>query len=195
MGGRPVALFGIGAILDCEKGMEDKIKSLEIPNMKKSKFKDFPNRKIIESLVMEDSAWWRNLPKNKLGFDIIKLIDELVYNIEILTVKKNGSNHISNEIENCLRDHFGKQYSKIEIIPTDRLYSSCEKEILIDTSKENINYWLKYSKSPLVIPSKTFIAFEEIEKEIDGCRAIYYNGVNLEQIKDFMKNKIQPKFS
>ncbi len=186
MGGRLVALFGISALLDCEKGMEDKIKSLEIPNMKKSKFKDFPNRKIIESLVMEDPTWWRNLPKNKLGFGIIKLIDKLVYNIEILTVKKNGSNHISEGIENCLRDHFGKKYSKIEIISADRLYSSCEKGILIDTSKENINYWLKYSASPLIMPSKTIIPSEEIEKAICGGRAIYYDGTNLEQIKDFM---------
>ena len=126
------------------------------------------------SLIKSRGEWWENLPKLKMGFDILKILKQLDYYISILTQgPKDNPVAWSHKVAWCK-----KNVPKLDITITRRKGLVYGK-VLVDDYPPYITQWLQHRPRGLVI-----MPGHEWNKDFSHVRVIRYDGTNLPTVKE-----------
>jgi hypothetical protein len=155
----------------------EKLRSPNEPKIEEYQIFNLPDYLIERSRKIRSSKeWWANLPKFKLGWDILGLTEELNIKKEILTRSnlKNPNMWIG-KVE-CIVKNFGTQ---MPLTITSSCKSRHYGRILVDDFPKYCFSWLKYRSHGLVImPAHSY------NQEVMHPQIIRYDGTNLDQIKE-----------
>ncbi len=178
-----VALFDMdGTLCDYEKGLFDSLEKLRSPEEKVFflPITDDCPEYIREraDLIRSSESWWANLPKFKLGFDILDVAEKLGFRIMILTQgpRKNPASWSGKKI--WIDKNLGQDVD----ITITRDKGLVYGRILVDDFPKYIEKWLEHRPRGLVImpANKENATFKHPQ-------VIRYDGTNLKEVKDTMK--------
>jgi len=177
-----IALFDMdGTICDYVGSMKYELEKLRAPNepiIDPFKINDETGFQYLwdrMNLIKSDENWWANLPKFKLGFDILTLTKELGYYNEILTQapKTNPAalagklrwiiNNLDNDIDFTMTRNKSRHYGKL----------------LVDDYPGYILPWLKHRPRGLVI-----MPLNEYNKDFKHNNVVVYDGLNINEVKE-----------
>ena len=178
-----IALFDMdGTLCDYDKALLEKLEVLRSPHepVFKLPLRDNAPNCIKEraDLIRASEKWWEELPKFKLGRDILEAARELEYRIVILTPgprrnpaswsgkKKWIDKNLGPDVDITMTRDKGLVYGKV----------------LVDDFPEYIERWLKWRKRGLVI-----MPANEGNKDYHHPQVIRYNGSNLSEVKSAME--------
>ena len=178
-----IALFDMdGTLCDYDKALLEKLEVLRSPHepVFKLPLRDNAPNCIKEraDLIRASEKWWEELPKFKLGRDILEAARELEYRIVILTPgprrnpaswsgkKKWIDKNLGPDVDITMTRDKGLVYGKV----------------LVDDFPEYIERWLKWRKRGLVI-----MPANEGNKDYHHPQVIRYGGSNLSEVKSAME--------
>ena len=178
-----IILFDMdGTLCDYDKALSEemkKLKSPEEPNFHLPILDDSPEYlKARSDLIRNSEKWWANLPKFKLGFDILKIADELGFRKMILTQgsKTNPSSWSGKKI--WMDKNLGQDVD----ITITRDKGLVYGKILVDDFPPYAERWLKWRPHGLVI-----MPANKQNANYKHPQVIKYDGTNLKQVKEAMK--------
>lgn len=173
----PIALFDMdGTLCDYDKSLYDSLEKLKSPNEPEiASLRDMPEYvKKRADIIRASESWWENLPKFKLGWDVLDAAKELGYHIMILTQgprknpaswagkKKWIDNNLGEDTDVTITRDKGLVYGKV----------------LVDDYPKYVERWLSWRDRGLVIMPAN--------KDNEGFthpQVIRYDGTNLEQVR------------
>ncbi|MFA5313245.1 MAG: hypothetical protein WC375_08040 [Methanomassiliicoccales archaeon] len=179
---RPVALLDMdGTVADYDYQMGADLGKMRSPIEKKTKygdyFKDNRDSSYMQARMRAIKAvgsWWENLPKRKLGFDIVRLLRKHDFRIVICT---QGPKFVpvawSHKVSWCM-----KNLPDVEITIT-RDKSLQYGRILVDDFTGYIKPWLKHRPRGLVIMPAT-----PENAEFKHPNVIRYDGTNIAAVEE-----------
>jgi hypothetical protein len=130
-------------------------------------------------LIKANGEWWENLPCFKLGFDVLKILQEQDFYISVLT-QGPRTNPVawSHKVKWCF-----KNIPDIDITIT-RNKGLVYGRVLVDDYPEYIEQWLEYRPRGLVImPAQKW----NKDYDITSKNVIRYDGSNLGEVKRALK--------
>jgi 5'-nucleotidase len=177
----PIALFDMdGTLCDYNAGLYSALETLCSPSEPKiSSLRDAPEyiqRRM--DLIRASSSWWENLPRFQLGWDILKIANNLGFRIMILTQgpKRNPESWAGKK--KWIDKHLGRDTD----ITITRDKGLVYGKVLVDDSLEYAERWLNWRERGLVImPSN------ESNKNYIHPQVIRYDGTNPEIVSEAMK--------
>lgn len=174
----PIALFDMdGTLFDYEGFLAHELERIRNPLEPQTAFNFQGNPKYLQNrinLITHSEDFWENLPKLKLGWDILNIARELNYRIMILTQGPKKNPAAWSGKKKCIDKHFGEDFD----ITLTRDKGLVYGKILVDDYPEYIKRWLSWRERGLVImPSN------ENNKNYSHPQVIRYDGTNLEEIK------------
>ena len=124
-------------------------------------------------LIKENGDWWENLPRFKLGFDVLDWLKEEGFYVSILT-QGPKENHVawSHKVKWCLRE-----IPEIDITIT-RNKGLVYGKILVDDYPEYIKQWLDYRPRGLVI-----MPAQKWNEGYSHPNVIRYDGRNIAEVR------------
>ncbi len=181
-----IALFDMdGTICDYVGAIKAELEKLKSPNedfIDPFTIKDSSDYQYLWNrmdLIKADENWWANMPKFKLGLDILEVTIELGFYNEILTQapKSNPAalagklkwiqKNIEGEIDFTMTRNKSRHYGKV----------------LVDDFPGFILSWLKHRPRGLAI-----MPLNEYNKDFSHQQVIVYDGTNLNDIKKALIN-------
>lgn len=119
-------------------------------------------------------GWWKNLPKLKLGFDILEQIHSMGYECVVLTKGPSRKfNAWSEKVEWC-RNNLTEYISGVTITEDKGLVYG---KILVDDYPDYCDAWLKHRPRGLVImPAQPY------NEDYKHPNAIRYDGTNMSEV-------------
>jgi len=177
---RRIALIDLdGVLVDYDKGMLESLKKMHSPlepllenytNWHDTPYYLFQRMELIKS----NGEWWENLPKFKLGFDVLDILKELDYYISILTQgPKRHPTAWSNKLRWC-----HKNVPDLDVTIT-RNKSIVYGRVLVDDYPEYIEGWLAHRPRGLVV-----MPANVQNKDFIHSNLIRYDGTNLKEVKE-----------
>jgi len=176
-----IALFDMdGTICDYVGSIKEELKKLRAPDeefIDPFKIEDNPKYQYLWNrmdLIKADENWWANMPKFKLGFDVLQLTTDLGYYNEILTQAPKGNpaalagklkwikKNINGEIDFTMTRNKSRHYGKV----------------LVDDFPGFILSWLEHRPRGIAI-----MPLNEYNKDFTHKQVIVYNGKNLDEVK------------
>jgi 5'-nucleotidase len=134
------------------------------------------------NLIKESGEWWENLPRFKLGFDVLDILRELDYYISILTQgPKANPVAWSHKVKWCF-----KNVPDLDITIT-RNKGLVYGKVLVDDYPEYIQQWLEFRPRGLVI-----MPAHKYNLNFKHPNAIRYDGTNLDKVRtalEMVKNR------
>jgi 5'-nucleotidase len=173
-----IALFDMdGTLCDYDSALFKSLEELRSPEEKKvfySHSKKLPKYlKKRADLIKRNEFWWENIPRFKLGWDILRVAQKKGFKIMILTQgpKKNPSSWS------------GKLKWLLKNIPETDITITRDKglvygKILVDDYPEYIKRWLSHRPRGLVI-----MPVNDSNKNFKHKNVLHYDGTNLKEIK------------
>jgi len=186
MNSEKIALFDMdGTICDYVGAMNLELEKLRSPNepaVDPFTIYDSPGHQYLwdrMELIKSDSDWWANLPKFKLGFDILALTKALGYYNEILTqAPKTNPAALSGKLQ-WIINNLDVDFDFTMTRNKSRHYG----KVLVDDYPGFILPWLKHRPRGLVI-----MPINEYNKDFTHKQVIVYDGNNLDEVKDALLN-------
>ncbi len=128
-------------------------------------------------LIKSQYDWWANLPRLQLGFDVLRLAEELGYSNEILTQspKDNPAALAGKQI--WIKNELGD----IDYTMT-RNKSRHYGRLFVDDHPGYIESWLTHRKNGLVI-----MPVNNYNKDFSHPQVVRYDGTNLSEVRAAMK--------
>lgn len=184
-----IALFDMdGTLFDFDLALKeglDKIRSPGEPDVK-IHFNDNPDYvKNRISLIMGYESWWENLPKLKLGWDILEIVKTLDYQVHILTQSPKKNPAAWSGKKKCIDKNLGEDFD----VTLTRNKGLVYGKVLVDDYPEYIEKWLAWRKRGLVI-----MPANDYNKNYSNSQVIRYDGSNLEEVREALvkvKNKTE----
>ena len=179
-GANNIALFDLdGTLCDYDKGILEELEKLRSPYEPELKgdIRNFPQYLQSRSdLIRSSQSWWTNLPKFKLGWDVLGLARDLEYRIMILTQgpKKNPSSWAGKKM--WIDQNLG---SDVDVTIT-RDKGLVYGKILVDDYPEYISRWLEWRKRGLAI-----MPANESNSYYEHPQVIRYDGSNIKKSLSF----------
>ncbi len=99
-------------------------------------------------LIKNVPGWWRDLPKLKIGWVLLREIQKIGFDIQILTKGPKSRPHSWAEKVECVQRHFGQDEVGINIV-MDK--GGKYGRVLVDDFPEYIERWLECRSRGLVI--------------------------------------------
>lgn len=178
-----IALFDMdGTLCDYDKPLSERLERLKSPHepICKMPLRDNAPDYIKEraDLIRASEKWWEELPKFKLGWDILGVARELGYRIVILTQgpRKNPASwsgkkrwidkNLGTDVDITITRDKGLVYGKV----------------LVDDFPGYIERWLKWRKRGLVI-----MPASEENKDFHHPQVVRYDGSNLLEVRSAME--------
>ncbi|MCA9488048.1 MAG: hypothetical protein KC516_03755 [Nanoarchaeota archaeon] len=175
----PIALFDMDQTLcDYDSALIKSLNELKSPHEPEYKLPLRDNMpdyiKNRANLIRASGEWWEDLPKLQLGWDILKVAQNLDYNIMILTQgprrfpeswagkKKWIGKHLGEDMDVTITRDKGLVYGKV----------------LVDDFPEYAERWLSWRDRGLVI-----MPVNEFNKDYSHPQVIKYDGTNISQVE------------
>ena len=183
-----IALFDMdGTLCDHDLGLFLEMEKLRGPNelpVKSLAEKQLPQYLINRAeLIRQQESWWENLPRLKLGWDILKEAQKLGFKIMILTQgPKSTPSGWSGKIK-----WLSKNLPEVDVTIT-RDKGLVYGKVLVDDYPGYIERWLKNRKRGLVI-----MPANEYNKNFKHPNVIRYDGRNIKEIKIALKKVLKRK--
>lgn len=141
-------------------------------------YRDMPDYMIKrKELITNQVGWWRNLPKIKSGFEILKWCHDIGFNIMVCTKAPWSADNAWTEKVQWVKKNMSQFIDKSVTITTDKglIYG----RVLVDDYPPFAMAWLKHRKRGLVIMPKTRSCEGFSHKNV-----VIYDGKNKEEVKD-----------
>ena len=177
-----IALFDMdGTLCDFDKALFESLEKLRNPSEEKVyslHSKMFPNYvKARADLIKQQESWWENMPKFKLGWDVLEIAKKQGYKLMILTQgPKDNPSAWSGKMK-----WLAKNLPGIDVTMT-RDKGLVYGKILVDDFPEYIKRWLKNRPRGLVI-----MPTNEENKDFKHPNVIRYDGSNIEEVEKAFK--------
>ncbi len=182
-----VALFDMdGTLCNHEISLSIEMEKLRSPLEPKFKNLAEKNPKHIlnrADLIRKEESWWENLPKFKLGWDILEEVKKLGFHIMILTQGPKSKPMAWSGKMKWLR----KYLPGVDVTIT-RDKGLVYGKILVDDYPEYILRWLKHRKRGLAI-----MPANKYNKNFKHKNCIRYDGTNLKEIKIALEKVLKRK--
>ena len=125
-------------------------------------------------LIRSDVDWWINLKKFKLGWDVLAILNELDFDIMVLTQgPRKNSNAWKGKVEWCLEHLPGVD------IDITRKKAGRYGKVLVDDFPEYVEGWLKHRSRGLVI-----MPAQKWNMDFKHPQVIRYDGTNLDEVRN-----------
>ena len=177
-----IALFDSdGTLFDYEGQLKKDLKKIMAPCEKEFKFTFKKKPDYIENrirLITSPESWWENLPKFKLGWDILEVAKSLGFKIMILTQAPRTIPEAWTGKKKCFDKNFGQDFD----VTLTRNKGLVYGKVLVDDFPEYIEKWLKWRKRGLVI-----MPANEENKNFKHPQVIRYDGTNIKEVKNSLK--------
>lgn len=184
IGDEVIALFDMdGVLCDYEKAMFedlDKIRSKKEPKVV-SRINDTAPQYLKNRafLIRNSEEWWMNLPKFKLGWDVLKIAKKLGFKIVILSKSPSRIPSAYSGKKKWIENNLGKH---IDVVILNRDKGIVYGRILVDDNPVFIKSWLKYRPRGLVI-----MPASNDNRSYGHPQVIRYDGKNLKEVREAMK--------
>lgn len=183
-----IALFDMdGTLCDHDLGLFTEMEKLRGPH--ELPVKSLAEKKIPEyilnraNLIRKQEGWWENLPKFKLGWDVLKEARKLGFKIMILTQgPKAKPLGWSGKIK-----WLDKNLPKIDVTIT-RDKGLVYGKVLVDDYPPYILRWLEHRKRGLVI-----MPANKYNKNFEHPNVIRYDGENLKEVRKALEKALKRK--
>ena len=179
----PIALFDMdGTLCNYEKGLKDAlnfIKSPEEPEFHghlRDDTSEFLKRRA--DLIRADSSWWENLERFQLGWDVLRIAQDLEYEIMILTQGPRKNPESWSGKKKWIDKHLGSD-TKITITRDKGIVYG---KVLVDDYPKYAERWLSWRDRGLVI-----MPANEENKGYEHSQVIIYDGSNLNRVEKAMR--------
>jgi len=177
-----IALFDMdGTLCDYEKSLNLGLEKLRSPDEKRytgtvrDDAPDYIRARL--DLIRSSEKWWAELPKLKLGWDVLKVAKKLGYKMMILT---QGSRSNPNAWSGKMM--WIRRYLQDIDMTITRDKSLIYGKILVDDYPGYIERWLSWRPRGLVI-----MPVNKHNKNYKHPQVIKYDGTNLGEVKKAMK--------
>jgi 5'-nucleotidase len=183
-----VALFDMdGTLCDHDLGLFVEMEKLRSPTelpVKSLAERRLPNYLINRAnLIRQQESWWENLPRLKLGWDVLKVAQQLGFKIMILTQgPKSKPQGWSGKIK-----WLSKNLPGVDVTIT-RDKGLVYGKVLVDDFPGYIERWLEHRKRGLVI-----MPVNEFNKDFKHSNVIRYDGKNLREVREALKKVLKRK--
>ncbi len=184
-----IALFDMdGTLCDYDSGLFkalEKIRSPDEPVFNPPLRDGTPD--YIENrrnLISRSEEWWENLPRLKLGWDLLEVAKELEYNIMILTQGPKSNPWAWSGKKKWIDKNLGENFD----ITITRDKGLVYGKILVDDYPKYIDRWLTWRKRGIVI-----MPANESNKDYINSQVIRYDGTNLDDIYGVMEKAKERK--
>lgn len=174
-----IALFDMdGTLCDHDKALFSELEKLRNPSEEKVyslHSRIYPDYiKARANLIRQQESWWENLPKLKLGWDILKIAKEQGFKIMILTQgPKDKPAGWSGKMK-----WISKNLPDVDVTIT-RDKGLVYGKILVDDYPKYILKWLEHRPRGLVI-----MPANSLNKTFQHPNVIRYDGKNIEKVKE-----------
>lgn len=177
-----IALFDLdGTMADYDKALRadlEKIRSPHEPPLPDDLFTAAPYIEARRHMITSQVGWWLKLERFQLGWDILKEVNRLGFDVSILTKgPTRKSNAWSEKIEWCA-----------EHLPSHGVTITHDKglvygKVLVDDYPDYIAAWLKYRpRGQVIMPA------HEFNKNFTHPQVLRYDGTNLNQVIETLSN-------
>lgn len=144
-------------------------------------YQDIPYLEARRHVITSQSGWFRNLPKFKLGWDVLEIAKEIGYSISILT-KAPSRKHAawSEKVEWCA-NHLEEYIDGVTIAHDKGMVYGA---LLVDDWPEYVEAWLKHRPRGLVImPANGY------NEGFSHPNVVRYDGSNLDEVRQRMQER------
>ncbi len=181
---KPIALFDMdGTIADYVSAMKRDMESLRSPEEPESDGDNLWDEnapgyiKARKETIEKTRGWWRELKPIPVGIDVMKIAQELGFEIRILT---KGPNDVpqawAEKLEWC-QHHLGKD---IQVTIT-RDKGTVYGRVLVDDYWPFMEGWLKHRKNGLgLMPG------DSDNKDVPHPNVTFYDSRNLDEVKELL---------
>ena len=177
-----IALFDMdGTLFDYEAQLKEDLSKIASPEEKEIRFNFEDNPKYLQNridLITSHESWWQNLPKFKLGWDVLEITKKLGFHHTILTQGPRSKPAAWSGKKRCADEHFGENFD----ITLTRNKGLVYGKVLVDDFPGYIEKWLKHRKNGLVI-----MPANEGNENFKHPQVIRYDGTNLEEVKNALE--------
>ncbi len=175
-----------GTLFDHENSLKIELEKIRCPEEPVIPFNFKNNPRYLQNrinLIYNSESFWSEMPKFKLGWDILGIANELGYHIMILTQGPKRNPAAWSGKKKCIDKHFGEDVD----ITLTRDKSLVYGKVLVDDYPGYIDRWLQWRKRGLVV-----MPANESNKDYFHPQVIRYDGTNLEEVRSAME-KIKDK--
>lgn len=161
-----------GTLFDYEGSLKNELAKLRSPFEKEIGFNFKENPKYIQNridLITGYESFWADMPKFKLGWDVLEILQDLDYQIDILTQGPRRNPVAWSGKKKCIDKHFGEDFNITQTRNKGRVYG----KVLVDDFPGYIENWLRWRKNGQVImPANDF------NQDFKNSQVIRYDGKN-----------------
>jgi len=185
---REIAQIGLfdmdGTLCDHDRKLQEDYELIKSPNDPILNSFDDDAPEYIQKrkrLIRSQPGWWSKLSKLQLGFDVLKIAQELGFHINILTKGPGSSTNAWSEKKDWVEKHIGKVGIDINLsIVSDK--STTYGKFLVDDYPEYLKSWLNSRPRGIgIMPAQDW------NKDFVHERVLRYDGQNLEQVKQALE--------
>ena len=124
-------------------------------------------------LVMSEDSFWDDLPKLKLGYDVVEVIEELGYDICILTQgPKSNPRAWARKVMWCEKNMPGRD------VTVTRRKGQVYGKVLVDDYPDYVLAWLEHRPRGLVIMPANWG-----NKDYSHPQVVKYDGTNIDEVR------------
>ena len=181
---KPIALFDMdGTIADYVSAMKRDMESMRSPEEPESDGdnlwdKDAPGHiKARKETIEKKHGWWRELEPISVGMEVMKLAQELGFEIRILTKGPNAVPQAWAEKLEWCQEHLGEETQ----VTITRDKGTVYGRVLVDDFWPFMKGWLKHRKNGLgLMPG------DSDNKDVPHPNVTFYDSRNLDEVKELL---------
>lgn len=173
-----IALFDLdGTLADYESRMRRDLRRLQAPGEPTYPLHDHSAPKHFGTrldLIKAQPGWWRGLPKLALGFDILRLAEELGFQIQVLTLgPHNTASAWAEKVQWC-HTHIGRSVRVTVTEDKSLVYG----KVLIDDTPTYVLDWLRHHPHGCgIVPAQPY------NEGFAHSKVVRYDGTNLDEVR------------
>lgn len=130
------------------------------------------------NLITSQESFWENLPKFQLGWDVLKITQELGYDHTILTQGPRKKPAAWSGKKKCIDKHFDEDFN----ISITRTKGAHYGKVLVDDFPGYIKAWLKWRPNGQVI-----MPAHDYNKDFTHPQVTRYDGTNLDEVRSVLE--------
>jgi 5'-nucleotidase len=181
-----IALFDLdGTLADYDGRMRRDLRALQAPGDQTYSLHDRSAPKYFGArldIVKARPGWWLSLPKLPLGFDILRLAQDLGFQVQILTMgPHNTASAWAEKVQWCHR-HLG---TAVKVTVTEDKSLVYGKVLVDDTPRYILDWLAQHPGGWGIVPA------QPANEGFEHPKVIRYDGSNLDQVRERLRTVLK----